>query len=114
MLTLNIGHRVSRRCRTANRRFQLKSIISLPDSAMQRRSLEDHTARRDPLHSPGRDTTITSRHFIAKLPTKVVTALRKEHRRLSMHMVVQLSILTRRRHVQRRVDPDAQEVWCRL
>ena len=93
MLTLEIGHRVSRRRRATYRRLQFESIISLPNSALQCRPPQDHTARHHPLLGTRRCPPITPRHLTAELPAQVVTALCEQHCCLSVHMVVQLPVL---------------------
>ena len=110
MLTLQIGHRVSRCCCATHRRLQLESIIPLPDRSLQCRPAQDHPAGRHPLQRSRRCSPNTSRHKYSDLQAQVVSKIFKQHYPLPLHMVLQLPVLPGRRYVQRRVDSDAEEV----
>ena len=108
------GHRISRCCCSTHRRLQLESLVPLPDRTMQRRPPEDNTARSHTILSKRRHSPHTTRHIRTELQAQVFAPLRQQHRALPLHMDLQLQVLARRRHVQRRVDTNVEEIRRRL
>lgn len=111
MLTLSIGHRIPRCCRATNWRFQFKGLISLPNRTLQCRPTQDHPAGCYPFQRPRRRSPNPPRHQHSDLQAQVIAKIRKQHCSVPLYMVVQLPVLPRRRHVQRRVNSNAKEVW---
>lgn len=88
----SVGHRVSWRRRPPNRRLQLESLISLPNSAVQRRPPQDNTARHHIILVRGRCTSHIPRHVTTQLQTTITTTILEQHNPMSLHMDLQLPV----------------------
>lgn len=114
ILTLLLGHRVPWCCCATDWRLQLEGLVPLPDSTLQRRPPQDHSAWRYTLLNTGRCPSHATRHVHVAVPAQVVAAIRQQHCRVPVHMEFQLPVLAGRRHVQRGIYPDVEEVWRRF